>query len=392
MIGWIRVGLAVVSLAGASGCSLSYYWQAAAGHLDLVHRRVSIEAALDDPAQPAAVKDSLRRVVEMRRFAVDVLALPDNDSYSSYVDLGRPYVVWNVVAAPEFGVAPEQWCFALLGCVSYRGYFSRDAAEAFAATLAGEGFDTYVAGASAYSTLGYFDDPVLNTMLAGGEAYVASLLFHELAHQKAYIRGDSDLNEAFATAVQQFGTLAWLELHGAPEDVEAFRRRLARQEDFTALIVAQRDRLVALYSTHMTAGDMRAAKAAAFAQMREDYARLKRAWGGVGEYDGWFEQPLNNAQLASVATYRRWLPGLNWYLEHHGLEELYAQMDLLEALGMEDRERKLEAWGEAADVGPSVSTARTPGADRFTFGLAAAQRPDCSRYSASVRGWLPACR
>ena len=349
MIESIRVVLLVVSLAALSGCSLPYYWQAAAGHLDLVRRRVPIEAALDDPAQPVAVKDSLRRVVEMRRFAVDVLGLADNDSYSSYADLERPYVVWNVVAAAEFDVAPQQWCFAFLGCVSYRGYFSRDAAAVFAAALGDEGFDTYVAGTSAYSTLGYFADPVLNTMLAGGEAYVAGILFHELAHQKSYVKGDSDLNEAFATAVQQFGTRAWLDAHGAPEDIEVFHRRLARQDDFTALIAAQRERLLAIYASGMAVDDMRAAKAAAFARMREDYARLKRAWGGVGEYDGWFEQPLNNAQLASVATYRRWLPGLSWYLERHGLEALYAQMERLEDLSVEERERELEAWLEAAD-------------------------------------------
>ncbi|HSG65354.1 MAG TPA: aminopeptidase [Gammaproteobacteria bacterium] len=349
MPGSVRMGLLAAALATMSGCSLTYYWQAAAGHLDLVRRRTPIETVLEDPAQSPAVKESLRRVVEMRRFAVDVLGLPDNDSYMSYADLQRPYVVWNVVAAAEFDVVPQQWCFVFLGCVSYRGYFSRDAAETYAATLREEGFDTYVAGASAYSTLGYFADPVLNTMLAGGEAYVAGILFHELAHQKSYLRGDSDLNEAFATAVQQYGTLAWLEEHGAPEEVEAFRRGLRRQDGFTALVAEQRERLSALYASGMAVDDLRPAKAAAFARMREDYARLKQSWGGIGEYDGWFEQPLNNAQLASVATYRRWLPGLSWYLERNGLEALYAQMERLEALGARERERELEAWLDAAD-------------------------------------------
>ena len=148
-----------------TGCTLPYYWQAATGHLDLVRKRVPIEAVLEDPAQPAAVKETLLLVLDMRQFAVEELELPDNKSYRSYVDLERPYVVWNVVAAEEFGVDAKQWCFALLGCVSYRGYFAREDAEDFAASLRAGGLETYVAGASAYSTLGYFADPVLNTCL-----------------------------------------------------------------------------------------------------------------------------------------------------------------------------------------------------------------------------------
>jgi len=326
-----------------SGCVLPYYWQAAAGQLDLVRRRVPIETVLEDPSQPDRVKASLRRVVAMRRFAVDELGLPDNDSYATYADLERPYVVWNVVAAGEFSVEPEQWCFAFIGCVSYRGYFSRDAAEEFAATLRERGLDTYVAGATAYSTLGYFADPVLNTMLDGGDAYVAGVLFHELAHQRFYLRGDSALNEAFATVVQQYGTVQWLASHGAADDVTAYERRLARQDDFTALVAAQRERLAALYGSGAPPDALRADKAAAFETMRTEYARYKAAWGGVTDYDAWFSQPLNNAQLASVSTYRRWLPGLRGYLDQHGLDGLYAQMDALAELDESAREQRLEA-------------------------------------------------
>ena len=337
-------------MAALQGCTLPYYWQAAAGHLDLVRKRVPIEDVVADTQQPESVRDALERVVEMRGFAVTELGLPDNGSYRSYVDLDRPYVVWNVVAAEEFSVEPKQWCFVFLGCVSYRGYFDRDAAERFADSLHAEGLETYLAGATAYSTLGYFADPVLNTMLAGGEPYIAGVLFHELAHQKFYVKGDSDLNEAFATAVQQFGTELWLERRGSSSDVEAYRRRLGRQTDFAELVASQRARLAQIYSAQTTAAAKRAAKAAAFDQMREDYARYRASWGGVTDYDAWFAQPLNNAQLASVATYRRWLPGLLWYLDGHGLSGFYEAMAALETLSPQLRLERLQSWLEAASV------------------------------------------
>jgi predicted aminopeptidase len=340
----VRVVIITILGTVVTGCSLPYYWQAAAGHFDVVQRRVPIDAVLDDPAQPASIKDSLRRVVAMRQFAIDELGLPDNDSYVTYADLERPYVVWNVVAAGEFSVDAEQWCFLFIGCVSYRGYFSRDAAREFSATLKQRGLDTYVAGATAYSTLGYFSDPVLNTMLAGGESYVAGVLFHELAHQRFYLRGDSEINEAFATAVQQYGTALWLMRFGTEDDVAAYRRRLGRQEDFTTLVADQRTRLATLYASNASVDELRDGKAAAFAQMRTDYERNKAAWGGVTDYDAWFAQPLNNAQLASVTTYRRWLPALVWYIDAHGLDDFYTQMDALAQLDPAERERRLEQW------------------------------------------------
>jgi predicted aminopeptidase len=350
-----RWSVLVTVLPLVSGCALPYYWQAASGHLDLLRKRTPIEAVLEDPSQPPDVKQALRRVVDMRAFAIDQLGLPDSRSYQSYVDLERPYVVWNVVATGEFAVDPMQWCFPMVGCVSYRGYFSRDAAEQFAATLSERGMDTYVAGATAYSTLGYFADPVLNTMIAGGEQYIAGILFHELAHQKFYLRGDSDLNEAFATAVQQHGTAEWLAMHGSSQAVAAYRSRLQRQADFTAIVAAQRSRLQAIYAADSADETKRDAKRAAFTRMREDYEDLKQSWGGVTEYDNWFAQPLNNAQLASVATYRRWLPGLSWYIDQNGLAALYEQMAEIENMPEADRDTLLQSWLEAAQTPSSVA-------------------------------------
>ena len=204
-------GLVIVgAVALLGGCTLPYYWQAAAGQMELLGKRTPIEAVIANPQTSAQTRDALREVLQIRQFAVAELGLPENGSYATYVDIGRDFVVWNVVAADQFSVDPRTWCFPVAGCVSYRGYFNESSARRSAARLEADGLDTAVAGATAYSTLGYFADPVLNTMIAGPRLHLAELLIHELAHQKFYVRDDSDLNEAFATAVAEYGTRRWL--------------------------------------------------------------------------------------------------------------------------------------------------------------------------------------
>ncbi len=352
MVSWMRAFFvfSVVLSNGAlvSGCALPYYWQAAAGQLELLSERQPITEVLDDPGQSDATREALARTLEMRQFAIEELGLPDNDSYRSYADLGRPYVVWNVVAAEEFSVEPRRWCFPIAGCVAYRGYFDQSDAERYAETLGAAGLDTYVAGVSAYSTLGYFSDPILNTMLTGGEQYVAAVLFHELAHQLFYFKGESELNEAFATAVEEYGTQQWLLREGDLQVIEAYRLRLQRRDDFYGLIRRQQTRLRELYGRPMTPDRMRAAKQEAFHSLSSEYATLKVDWGGATDYDAWFSRPLNNAQLASVATYSRWLPNFREHLRTHGLEALYTEMQLLEDLRPEARQTRLEALSTAA--------------------------------------------
>ncbi len=352
MVSWMRAFFvfSVVLSNGAlvSGCALPYYWQAAAGQLELLSERQPITEVLDDPGQSDATREALARTLEMRQFAIEELGLPDNDSYRSYADLGRPYVVWNVVAAEEFSVEPRRWCFPIAGCVAYRGYFDQSDAERYAETLGAAGLDTYVAGVSAYSTLGYFSDPILNTMLTGGEQYVAAVLFHELAHQLFYIKGDTELNEAFATAIEQYGTQQWLLREGDRRAIEAYRSRLQRREDFYRLIARQQIRLRALYERPSTPETMRAAKREAFQILISEYAALRADWGGASDYDAWFSRPLNNAQLASVVTYGRWLPNLQEYLRSHGLQALYAEMTLLEDLPPEARQTRLAALSTTA--------------------------------------------
>jgi len=340
--------LALLCVATAlSGCAVPFYWQAINGQLELLRKRTPIERLVDDPAVDSGLRAKLTSVAAIRRFAVDELGLPDNKSYTTYVALDRPYVVWNVVAAKEFSVDPERWCFPFAGCVAYRGFFARDKAERFQAELTAEGLDTYSGGSSAYSTLGYFADPVLSTMIVGGEQYVASLLFHELAHQKLYIKGDSEFSEAYATTIEEYGTERWLMKHGTPADIERYRQRRQRGADFGQLIAGQQSRLRDIYARADPPETKRSAKRAAFEMLQSDYAAVKSHWGGNAEYDAWFAQPLNNATLAAVATYTRWLPLLRTRLESRGLDAFYADTAALARLTNDERAERLRGWGAA---------------------------------------------
>jgi predicted aminopeptidase len=345
-----RIGVLFAAAVALSGCAVPFYWQAIGGQLELLRKRTPIEELIEDPTVDPALKTSLSTVAAIRRFAVDDLDLPDNDSYTTYVSLDRPYVVWNVVAAEEFSVDPTRSCFPFAGCVAYRGFFDRAAAERFQGELAAQGFDTYSGGSTAYSTLGYFADPVLSTMIKGGEQYVASLLFHELAHQKLYVKDDSEFSEAFATAVEEFGTERWLVAKASPADLELYRLRQQRRTEFGQLILAQQQRLRAVYASADSPESKRAAKAQAFVALQVDYATLKQRWDGSKDYDAWFAQPLNNATLAAVATYTRWVPALRARIEQKGLEAFYAETRELAELDVEQRSARLLSWATSQPV------------------------------------------
>jgi predicted aminopeptidase len=351
--------MSLCSLVGTTaGCAAPYYWQAITGQLELLRKRAPIEEVVAEPNADPTLKVTLERVATMRRFAVEELGLPNNDSYTSYVALDRSYVVWNVVAADEFAVEPQRWCFPFAGCVAYRGYFDRAAAERFAAKLAADGLDTFTGGSTAYSTLGYFADPVLSTMVRGGEQYVASLLFHELAHQQLYVRDDSEFSEAFAMVVEELGTERWLSKHGVPADLERYRLRRERREEFGELIGAQQVELRTLYASGAPPEQLRADKQRAFDTLRRDYEALRASWQGSAEYDAWFAQPLNNAALASVATYTRWLPALRARLLEVGLAEFYADAAALGKLDPNEREERLGVWDARARAGSATSAVR----------------------------------
>jgi predicted aminopeptidase len=327
-----------------SGCTnIGYYLQSVSGQLDIWRRERAIEEVISDPVAPAALKKKLAQVIQIRDFASRELGLPQNRSYRRYADLERPFVVWNVFATPEFSVEPVQWCFMFAGCVGYRGYFDKVEAERFAADLADQGRDVFVGGVPAYSTLGWFSDPVLNTFVRYPDPEVARLIFHELAHQVVYARDDSVFNESFAVAVEHEGVTRWLARHGNIQDKSGFERMQQHREGFTRLIGAYRERLEKLYRTGIAPGAMRERKARLFDDLRRDYDNLKADWGGFSGYDRWFATRPNNAQIASLAIYTQQVPAFQSLLRQQGgeLARFYAAVKELAALPKAERMARL---------------------------------------------------
>lgn len=279
--------------------------------------RRPIATVLADPATDATLKARLELAEQARAFASDKLALPRNHSYTNYADLKRPYATWNVFATPEFSVQPVEHCYLIVGCLAYRGYFDRERAESEAARLQAEGLDTWVGGATAYSTLGWFADPILNTMLRSDDDELAATIFHELAHQRLFVNGDTEFNESFATFVQYEGLREWRARRGLPPADDAARKR---QDEFEQLVFDARERLRALYATTLPADMMRRRKREEFERLRADYLRLRDTqWRGWGGYDDWIESDMNNAKLLPFGLYRRWVPAFTaLFAREHG--------------------------------------------------------------------------
>jgi predicted aminopeptidase len=313
------------------------------GQLDVWWRERPVEEMIADPAIPTALKERLARVLEIRAFASRELGLPDNASYRRYADLGRPFVVWNVFAAPEFSVQPLQSCFLFAGCVSYRGYFAREDAERYSAGLAGEGYDVYIGGVPAYSTLGWFADPVLNTFIHYPDTEIARLMFHELAHQVAYARDDTVFNESFAVAVEQEGVRRWLAVGADAEELRQFERSRRIRAEFSALVQKYRSRLDALYRTRLAPDAMRDRKRAILAELASEYRSLTAGWGGHRGYESWFAGTPNNAQLASVAVYSQQVPAFEALLAREGgsLARFYAVVKELAELPKAERDLRI---------------------------------------------------
>ncbi len=340
--------LAAVILASAiSGCtSVSYYAQSIEGHVRLMAARKNVGGLIRDPSTPKPLRAKLTSASAIRRFATDELALPDNSSYRSYVDVGRDDVTYAVFAAPQFSLAPVTWCFPVFGCVPYRGYFSLKAAAESAAELRGKGLDVYVSGVTAYSTLGWFSDPLLSTMLRQDDTTIASLIFHELAHQKIYVNGDSAFNEAFAVSVETSGTRKWLRATGNRAGLRRYEADRRRSADFLALVAKTRDELAQVYGSPRGAEKMAAAKAATIDRLRARYRRMRdNSWGGYRGYDGWFDSPINNAKLAATAVYGEQVPA---FLRLHELcggdyPRFYAAVRRIAALPQPSRAQALKA-------------------------------------------------
>ncbi|VVD72940.1 aminopeptidase [Pandoraea capi] len=338
-----------------SGCGqVGYYAQSINGHFTVLHDAQPVSELLADPAIDSRLRSRLIEAEQIRSYAVSALGEPDNGSYRSYADLKRPFVVYNVFAAPALSLKLHESCLLVVGCVEYRGYYSRESAEAYAAELHRDGWETFVAGIPAYSTLGYFDDPLLNTFIYLPRAEVARMIFHELAHQILFVRGDTAFNESFAVTVETVGVGRWLATH--PDAAMEYERYDAHRREFRKLVDSYRKRLEEVYASTLPDAGKAERKEALFARMRTDYDALKVSWGGYQGFDRWFATDLNNAKIGSFATYNQWVPAFMALLvkEQDDLPKFYAAVKAMSKRPEAERRAALVAL----DATPAAAMAR----------------------------------
>lgn len=355
----VALVLSLTAAATLTGCQTAgFYMQAARGQAQVILRKQSCEKLLANPHTPAELKAKLQLAREICAFARDELKLPANGHYRHYADMGRRYVIWSVTASPEFSLEARTWWYPIVGALDYRGYFVEAQAHDHANRLWARGFDVSVEGIEAYSTLGWFKDPLLNTFIHYPETALAEILFHELAHQRVFARGDTDFNEAFATAVAEAGVRRWLRAHGDAEALARYEQSRERNVQFVQLVQIARQKLAVLYGDEYGADGgfkatrrrhatpplhLRQEKQRIFDELRRDHQQLKSVWNGYAGYDAWFDQELNNAQLNTVATYYDLVPAFVRLLEANEgeLEAFYAVVKRLAKLPKAERHRQL---------------------------------------------------
>ncbi|HED17801.1 MAG TPA: aminopeptidase [Gammaproteobacteria bacterium] len=342
---WRWFGLLWLALQISACSTLSYYHQSLQGQMELLAARQPIDEALADPGIPEQVRTQLQLLKKARQYAVTELSLPDNGSYKSYADLHRPYVVWTVVATQALSLEPHTWCYPIFGCLAYRAYFSQADAEREAQQLQQAGYDVYVAGIVAYSTLGWFDDPFLNTMLGWDEARLVGTLFHELAHQQMYVPDDTEFNESFAMTVQREGVRRWMRQFRDEKALQAWRDAARRDEDFIGMVLKIQHTLQTLYETSQSDEIKRLKKRELLRQLRRDYRLFRQRWSGYEGYDHWMFQDLNNAMIASVSTYHKLIPAFEALLQksNYDMDAFYAAVKSLSLLDKEQRHARLAA-------------------------------------------------
>ena len=338
-----KIILIVAALTVSACTSFGYYMDLIQGHSELLEQRKPVSDILANSKTDAKLRELLKTSQNIRDFASKSLYLPENKSYRTYADLKRKYVVWNVVAAKEFSLEPKKWCFIFVGCLSYKGYFSEKEANNYAYQLQKEGYDVYVAGANAYSTLGWFDDPLLNTMMYKSEARRAGIVFHELAHQVVYIENDSAFNEAFATAVEQEGVRRWMESNRNNSQYQKYLINKKRDFQLNKLLKETREKLKLLYKLTISDQQKREYKNNIFLEMQKEYSQLKKSWGGVNLYDKWMSQNLNNSHLLLIATYHDLVPSFTVLLknENYNLKKFYTLVEKLGAMDKKARNKEL---------------------------------------------------
>ncbi|MBT8365370.1 MAG: aminopeptidase [Deltaproteobacteria bacterium] len=333
--------------AGLIGCeSVGYYSQVIQGQYSLLQKRQPISEIIADPDSPEFLRDRLSFILGVRQFAKNDLQLPVKRHYLTYVDLKRPYVVWNVFAAPEFSLTPKTWCYPVVGCAAYRGYFSEEIARQYADGLVNQGYEVYVAGVTAYSTLGWFDDPVLSTFVQYSKVHAAALIFHELAHQVLYVKGDTVFNESFATAVEQEGLRRWQLASKNSQVYGNYLKSYRRQQQFVRLIMHYRNMLESLYQKDTSPTDKRGKKASIFSELRDEFEHLKTREADLSAYDEWMNQPLNNAKIGSVVAYHDLVPTFQKLLEEsdNDLNRFYKVCHQLAQKPKDERQRILKTY------------------------------------------------
>lgn len=343
-----------LSLMTAGCAQFAYYRQSAAGQMDIISRRQSIDALIADDSRSAELRARLEQVREIRAFAVRELGLPDTGSYTRYADLHRGYAVLALYAAPEFSTRLKTWCYPVAGCAAYRGYFDRDMLKADAGALRAQGYDVYVAAVPAYSTLGWFDDPLLSTVIDWPAPQLAGLVFHELAHQQLYVKGDTAFNESFATAVEQAGVERWLQSRGDGAALARYRADRRHRDQVVTLLDTARERLQALYDRDLPEADMRAAKRRRLDEVRQQYRELRQGWDNDPGSDNWFRAPLDNARLGSLAAYHDHVDAFLAVLAGEGgdFRAFYAEAARIGAMPAQARETQLAALQGRLHAGP----------------------------------------
>ena len=343
-----RAGLLLVFVWMLASChSVKFYTQAVRGHFEVMVKAKPIAQVRDAADCPPKLRRQLALVDEIRAYAREELKLPTERQYRNYADLGRPFVVWNVYAAPEFSLEGKAWRYPFVGELKYRGFYSLEGARAEAADLKEEGFDVMVGSVRVYSTLGWFSDPVLNTFINESEAELAETLFHELTHARFFVSGDTDFNEAYATAAAQIGVRQWLRSRGSGAALTRYEHTLQQDERVLALLKGTRQRLTNLYAQKgtMSPDAMRLAKARQMHATREQYTALKRLPGWKGNHDGWVNKNLNNARLSSLATYHDLVPAFTRLFQDQGgdWERFHKAVAAMKSLSKEERRARLQA-------------------------------------------------
>jgi predicted aminopeptidase len=357
--------LCLVMLVCFSGCqALSFYRQAIAGEYQILAHQESITNLMANPKTPPELKAKFGQVMKIRQFAAEELKLPADGAYVKYTDLRRPCVVWNVNVAPALSLEPKTWWFPVVGRASYRGYFDETGARRYAARWEKNGWDVYVDGVEAYSTLGWFRDPLMNTFIFEPEADLAELIFHELGHRRLYVNGDTDFNEAFATEVAAEGLRRWFAASSNPKACQEHQAGLARANQFVQLVMDTRRELEAVYGdARLPDAEKLRRKEEIIGKLRANYVAAKKAWGGESGYDDWFAEPINNAKLNTVSTYYDLVPAFQALLLAKGgdMEKFYGAVAALGKLPFDKRHEALREYLKGQPAAQPVKSLQKPG-------------------------------